>query len=149
MRQAALACMIGMGALLAISQGVVMAQTLTGQVTSAQQGPMEGVLISAKREASTITTTVVTDHKGRYSFPEGRIVPGRYALSVRAVGFDLAGANRVEISSDPAALDITLAPTKDLAAQLTNSEWLIRKTTCSSPILAAKPLAGSMPRPQR
>ena len=83
MRQAALACMIGMGALLAISQSVVTAQTLTGQVTSAQQGPMEGVLISAKREASTITTTVVTDHKGRYGFPEGRIVPGRYALRAR------------------------------------------------------------------
>jgi virginiamycin B lyase len=121
MRQAALACMIGMCALLASSHGAVIAQTLTWQVTSAQQGPMEGVLVSAKREGSTITTTVVTDDKGRYRFPEGRIAPGRYALSVRAVGFDLAGPNRVEISSSPAALDITLAPTKDLAAQLTNS----------------------------
>jgi hypothetical protein len=39
-----------MGALLAASHGAAMAQTLTGQVTSAQQGPMEGVLVSAKRE---------------------------------------------------------------------------------------------------
>ena len=61
MRQAALASMVGMGALLAASHGAAMAQTLTGQVTSAQQGPMEGVLVSAKREGSTITTTVVTD----------------------------------------------------------------------------------------
>jgi virginiamycin B lyase len=101
------------------------AQTLTGQVTSAQQGPMEGVLVSAKREGSTITTTVVTDDKGRYRFPEGRIAPGRYALSIRAVGFDFAGPNRVEITTGSDTLDITLAPTKDLAAQLTNSEWLM------------------------
>ena len=30
---------------------------------------MEGVLVSAKREGSTITTTVVTNEQGRYSFP--------------------------------------------------------------------------------
>jgi virginiamycin B lyase len=38
---------------------------LTGQVSSAEEGPMEGVLVSAKRAGSTVTTTVVTDDKGR------------------------------------------------------------------------------------
>ena len=42
---------------------------LTGKVTSAQEPTMEGVLVSAKRDGSTITTTVVTDAQGIYHFP--------------------------------------------------------------------------------
>ena len=34
---------------------------LNGTVTSAEEGRMEGVLVSAKRAGSIITTTVVTD----------------------------------------------------------------------------------------
>jgi virginiamycin B lyase len=45
---------------------------LTGLVSSGEEGAMEGVLVSAKREGSTITTTVVTDAQGRYSFPAAR-----------------------------------------------------------------------------
>src|SRR5438067_13733349 len=37
---------------------------LTGQVTSAEEGRMEGVLVSAKKAGSTITITVVTDDQG-------------------------------------------------------------------------------------
>jgi virginiamycin B lyase len=41
------------------------AQTaLTGQVTSQEEGPMEGVLVSAKKEGSNITITVVSDARG-------------------------------------------------------------------------------------
>src|SRR5678815_2143170 len=40
---------------------------LTGTVRSAKEGPMEGVLVSAKRNGSTITTTVVTNAQGVYS----------------------------------------------------------------------------------
>ena len=40
------------------------AATLSGQVSSAEEGPMEGVLVSAKKDGSTITTTVVTNEKG-------------------------------------------------------------------------------------
>src|SRR5437879_5025609 len=62
---------------------------LEGQVTSAEEGPMEGVLVSAKKADSTITVTVVSDQQGRYRFPEARLAPGRYALRIRAVGYDL------------------------------------------------------------
>ena len=48
---------------------------LTGQVTSAEEGPMEGVLVSAKRAGSTITVTVATDAAGRYSFPAWKLEP--------------------------------------------------------------------------
>ena len=49
---------------------------LTGLVSSADEGPMEGVLVSAKKDGSTITITVVTDAEGRYSFPADRLAPG-------------------------------------------------------------------------
>ena len=38
---------------------------ITGLVSSAQEGAMEGVLVTAKKDGSTISTTVVTDEKGR------------------------------------------------------------------------------------
>ena len=38
---------------------------LTGQVSSAEEGAMEGVLVSAKRDGATVTVTVVTDKQGR------------------------------------------------------------------------------------
>src|SRR4026208_1029740 len=47
---------------------------LTGLVT-ADEGPLEGVLVSAKKNGSTITTTVVTDQSGRYRFPPARLAP--------------------------------------------------------------------------
>jgi virginiamycin B lyase len=42
---------------------------LVGKVMSDREGLMEGVLVSAKRDGSTITTTVVTNARGEYSFP--------------------------------------------------------------------------------
>ena len=42
---------------------------LTGRVTSVEEGPMEGVLVSAKKTGSTITITVVSDSQGQYRFP--------------------------------------------------------------------------------
>src|SRR5687768_2484749 len=68
------------------------AAALTGQVTSSEEGPMEGVLVSARQSGSTLTTTVVSDTQGRYRFPASRLGPGRYALSIRAIGYDLDGA---------------------------------------------------------
>jgi hypothetical protein len=62
---------------------------LTGQVSSPAEGLMEGVLVSAKREGSTVTTTVVSDAKGRYSFPSARLDPGHYMLRIRAAGYEL------------------------------------------------------------
>jgi Carboxypeptidase regulatory-like domain len=98
---------------------------LTGQVSSKEEGLMEGVLVSAKKDDSTITITVVTDEKGRYSFPASRVGPGHYSLKIRAVGYDLDGPKAVDIDSDKATTaDIKLRKTKNLSAQLTNAEWL-------------------------
>ena len=98
---------------------------LTGMVSSNVEGPMEGVRISAKRSGSTITTTVVTDAKGRYRFPPAKLEPGVYALRVRAAGYDLDDSGQVEITAQPKEKDLRLRPTTNLAAQLTNAEWMM------------------------
>jgi streptogramin lyase len=99
---------------------------LTGIVTSAQEGAMEGVLVSAKRAGSTITTTVVTDAQGRYSFPRERLEPGAYSMRIRAIGFELeAPAAATVAARQTAQADLKLRPTADLASQLSNGEWFM------------------------
>jgi virginiamycin B lyase len=103
---------------------------LSGQVTGAE-GPMEGVLVTAKKAGSTIAYTVVSDAAGRYSFPAGKIEGGEYTLRIRATGYDLDGAGRdgalktaVEAST-PTTADLRLKTTRNLASQLVNAEWLM------------------------
>ncbi|MEJ0074913.1 MAG: carboxypeptidase regulatory-like domain-containing protein [Alphaproteobacteria bacterium] len=100
-------------------------EALTGQVSSSREGPMEGVLVSARRDGGSITVTVVSNETGRYSFPAQRLVPGRYTLSIRAVGYELAGPQAVDVGEAPARGDLTLRESSDLAAQLTNTEWFM------------------------
>jgi streptogramin lyase len=102
------------------------AQGLGGRVTSAEEGRMEGVLVSARRAGAPITVTVVSDREGRFDFPKGALVPGRYDLSIRATGFDLQSPAAVEVDAKKnTAIEVKLSRTKDLAAQLTNTEWLM------------------------
>jgi streptogramin lyase len=97
------------------------ASALSGVVSSQEEGPMEGVLISAKKTGSTITTTVVTDAQGRYSFPQNRLDAGQYTLRIRAVGYEMPNPGPVDV---PAKLDLKLTKAKDLSRQLSNGEWL-------------------------
>src|SRR5436309_89721 len=73
---------------------------LSGVVSSQEEGKMEGVLVSARRDGATFSVTVVSDAQGRYTFPRSHLVPGTYALSIRAVGYDLADAKPVEVAAD-------------------------------------------------
>jgi streptogramin lyase len=102
-----------------------LAQTLTGTVSSVAEGAMEGVLVSAQKVGAPITVTVVSDARGRFRFPDGRLSPGHYTLRIRATGYDLAGPKTVELGAGPADIAIKLTKTADLAAQLTNTEWLM------------------------
>ena len=98
------------GYLLSVATGVAIATTssaplwaqapaaLSGQVSSAGEGAMEGVLVSAKKAGATITITVVSDEQGRFSFPAAKLAPGHYTLSIRAIGYDLDGPHAVEIA---------------------------------------------------
>jgi virginiamycin B lyase len=97
---------------------------LAGKVT-AGEGPLEGVLVSAKKSGSTVTITVVSDKDGRYSFPAARLEPGSHVLRIRAIGFDLDGPDQVVVAADKTATaDLVLRKTQDMASQLTNAEWL-------------------------
>ena len=95
----------------------VAADALVGTVTSAEEGAMEGVLVSAKLDGSNKTITVVSDEKGRYRFPAARLEPGKYTITIRAVGYDLAARVRRRKSrrKGAATADLKLVKTKDLA----------------------------------
>ncbi|HEY4403854.1 MAG TPA: carboxypeptidase regulatory-like domain-containing protein, partial [Xanthobacteraceae bacterium] len=98
---------------------------LTGQVSSPEEGAMEGVLVSAQKEGSTIRTTVVTDAQGRYAFPAARLEPGSYKISIRAVGYDLDGSGAAAVAaSQTSSADLKLKKTGNLPAQLTNADWM-------------------------
>ena len=97
---------------------------LAGKVTAGQE-PLEGVLVSAKKSGSTIAVTVVSGKDGRYSFPAARLEPGQYSLRIRAAGYDLDGPDQVSVAADKTATaDLALRKAEDIAAQLTNAEWL-------------------------
>ncbi|MGA2944779.1 MAG: carboxypeptidase-like regulatory domain-containing protein, partial [Xanthobacteraceae bacterium] len=103
----------------------VSAQTLSGSVSSADEGAMEGVLVSAQKAGSPIIVTVVSDERGHFNFPDGRLTPGHYALRIRAVGFDLDGPQSVDLGGAPTDIAVKLRRAADLAAQLTNTEWFM------------------------
>jgi virginiamycin B lyase len=99
---------------------------LSGQVSSAEEGAMAGVLVSARRAGSTLTITVVSDSQGRYRFPATKLEPGKVSLRIRAAGYDLESPRSVEIAAQKTVTaDIKLRKTQDLAAQLTNADWII------------------------
>src|ERR1700730_17987262 len=107
---------------------------LTGKVSSAEEGAMAGVVVSAKK--GLVTASEVSDGKSRFSFNASKLDAGDYALSIRAAGYDLQGPQSVTVASDiaredgrerpnAAEIDVKLAKTKNLSAQLTNLEWML------------------------
>src|SRR5437867_3716357 len=112
--------------------GLMMAETasaaaLTGKVTSQAEGAMEGVLVGARKAGSTITTLVVSNAQGQYSFPRERLEPGKYVISVRAVGYELPKTS-VDVTAQPTQLNLQLdqvTVASKLATQLSNGEWLM------------------------
>ena len=63
-------------------------QLLTGSIASATGQKLEGVQVSAKKEGSTITTSVYTDQNGNYFFPP--LADGKYRVWAQALGFQTA-----------------------------------------------------------
>src|SRR3954462_7547790 len=80
---------------------------LSGTVSSVEEGPMRGVVITARKTGASIAHSVVSDDAGRYAFPAALLEPGRYALSIRAVGYDLNGPVAAQIAADkPGTADL-------------------------------------------
>jgi len=109
--------------------GLARAETaaISGTVTSAEEGAMGGVTVTATpdEDRSTVAVTVTTDDHGRYGFPPGRLAPGVYGLSIRAAGYDLDGKVTAQVAAEaPAVADLSLRKTRNPASQLTSAEWL-------------------------
>jgi streptogramin lyase len=122
--------MAALGALALATTPGAMAQSkasaLTGKVTSADEGLMEGVVVNAKKDGSTITVSVVSDVGGQYSFPADRLSPGKYTVTMRAAGYEMP-AQTVELTGQQAKLDLKLNTLTDLSKiydQMSSGEWL-------------------------
>jgi streptogramin lyase len=101
-------------------------EALNGKISSQEEGAMEGVVVSARRDGSTITVSVISDKQGHFGFPANRLEPGHYALAIRAVGYELEGAAAADLKAgSTATVDIQLRRTTNLASQLTSAEWLM------------------------
>jgi len=110
----------------AVDSRAATAAALTGIVSSEAEGPMEGVVVSARHTGSTMTVSVMSDAKGRYAFPANRLDAGAYTVRIRATGYELTGPLNVDVAAGRiATLDLRLQKTRDLAAQLTNGEWFL------------------------
>src|SRR5437660_1674337 len=104
----------------------VLPVALSGQISSQKEGLMEGVVVGAKKEGSTITINVMTDEKGRYSFPGSKLEPGHYTLKTRAAGYDLDSPKAVDVvAGKTAKANLKLKPAENLSAQLSDAEWLL------------------------
>jgi streptogramin lyase len=97
---------------------------LQGEVSSAAEGRMEGVVVTAKSDNSTIGVSVVTDAQGHYRFPAGRLPAGNYVLAIRAIGYEMEGPALAMLADagKPAQVNLKLKKTSDLVGQLTNAE---------------------------
>src|SRR5438093_10866426 len=125
-------------------------QLLAGAITSAAGQKLEGVTVSAKREGTTITTSVYTDESGNYYFPP--MAEGKYQVWAQALSFetakgavDLTATRKHSISLKPMAdreAMIRQLPSELLVAALpeeTEDDARIKKiftnncTACHSP----------------
>jgi len=125
---------------------------IAGHVTSAD-GAMEGVVVTARAAGpedagdcsaksgqaaaesrplvctlprSVVSVSVTSDAKGDFRFPAARLAPGQYTLAIRAVGYVLAAPASAQVSAGKTAdVDLKLEPTKNLADQLTDAEWMM------------------------
>jgi streptogramin lyase len=95
--------------LLAANAAHAVDQSLSGTIASRSGQKLEGVTVSAKREGSTITTSVYTDPAGDYYFPP--LPAGRYRVWAQALGFETAQGS-IELSA-ARRTDLTLQEMTD------------------------------------
>jgi len=70
---------------------------LSGAISSATGQKLDGITVSAKREGSSITTSVYTDATGSYYFPP--LAVGKYNVWAQALGFEQS-KTQVDLSAN-------------------------------------------------
>jgi hypothetical protein len=109
---------------LLLSLALPAAAQFEGRIVSSDRA-LEGVVVSARKTGSPVTVSVVSNAEGRFSFPAARLEPGSYALRIRATGYELEAPRSIELGDGGRTeVDLKLRKAADLAAQLTNAEWL-------------------------
>ncbi|MFL6571799.1 MAG: carboxypeptidase regulatory-like domain-containing protein [Burkholderiales bacterium] len=113
LRKTLLACMLPLAAAAAAHAAD---RPLSGRIASSSGQKLDGVTVSAKREGSTITTSVYTDAAGEYFFPP--LPEGRYRVWAQALGFERASGS----------VDLSAARRQDFAlAEITDPERRFRQ----------------------
>jgi len=84
-------------------------QILSGTIISASGDKLGGVTVSAKRDGTTITTSVYTDEQGNYYFPP--MEAGKYNVWAQALSFETS-KNAVDLSAAKRQ-DLALKPITD------------------------------------
>lgn len=119
---------LGLGLAAFRTTAVVVAQgnaALTGVVSSKEEGKMEGVVVSARKDGGISTVSVVSDKNGKYTFPRTHLEPGPYKLTIRASGYELAApATPTVAAGRTTAADLALTKVADISSQLTSMEWI-------------------------
>jgi streptogramin lyase len=95
--------------LLASAAAQAAGPVLNGAIAARSGQKLEGVTVSAKREGSTITTSVYTDAAGVYVFPP--LAAGKYRVWAQALGFERSNGT-VELPASRRA-DFTLQEIAD------------------------------------
>jgi cytochrome c5 len=102
-------------------------QRLAGAITSASGQKLEGVTVSAKRDGTTVTTSVYTDQDGNYYFPP--LADGKYQVWAQALGFE----------TTKGSVDLTATRKHNIALKpMTDREAMIRQLP-SELLVAALP----------
>jgi Carboxypeptidase regulatory-like domain len=118
--------LIALGAM-AISQTQVAAATvatpqvappgLTGVIRDSHGKPLNGVAVSARSSERTFTTSVYTDERGEYVFPQ--LTAGKYQLWAQAVTFTTERAELTLDGQHTINRNLTLKPLTNYESQLT------------------------------
>ncbi len=95
---------------------------LTGMVKSESGSALAGVVVSAKAEGKTITTSVFTDEQGNYFFP-ATLAKAQYRVWAQTEAYETARA-QVTLADGVSRQDFVLKPLQDFTKQLTGQEYL-------------------------
>ena len=120
---------------------------LAGQVSSVAEGAMEGVVVSAKRDGSATTISVISDQTGKFSFAAK--LAGRYSSPFARSATARSPRTAEVAAAATTTADVKLRPTRNLAKQLTNAEWLQAFWNRHAEESAAQLHQLSRPRPHR
>ena len=119
---------------------------LTGSVKDTSDAVVPGASVTARNEATSVTSSAVTDAQGTYVI--GALIPGSYVVDVELSGFRKV-SRKVDLDTGQRArVDFTLAVgaveqnvTVEAAAPLLNTEQATLGTVISQPEVAKLPLS--------